>query len=153
MKTRLIALILWLAVAAPATAANFLWEVVSVSNRAYLFGTVHAGKAEWYPLPSPVEAAFQDSKVVVVEADITDATAITKSAAVMMYTPPASLRTHMPADQYARFRRLLARYSLPEEQVVQMKPFMAVSLLVFTEWARLGYLPTFGVDGYLITKA
>ena len=140
-------------VAAPVAAANYLWEVSSLTNRAYLFGTVHAGKAEWYPLPSPVEAAFQDSKVVVVEADITDATAITKSAAVMMYTPPASLRTHMPADQYARFRRLLARYSLPEEQVVQMKPFMAVSLLVFTEWARLGYLPNFGVDGYLITKA
>ena len=139
--------------AAPVAAANYLWEVTSLTNKAYLFGTVHAGKAEWYPLPAPVEAAFQDSKVVVVEADITDANAITKSAAAMMYTPPASLRTHIPADQYARFRRFLTRYSLPEEQIVQMKPFMAVSLLVFTEWARMGYLPNFGVDGYLITKA
>ena len=139
--------------AAPVAAANYLWEVTSLTNKAYLFGTVHAGKAEWYPLPAPVEAAFQDSKVVVVEADITDANAMTKSAAAMMYTPPASLRTHIPADQYARFRRFLTRYSLPEEQIVQMKPFMAVSLLVFTEWARMGYLPNFGVDGYLITKA
>jgi uncharacterized protein YbaP (TraB family) len=28
-----------------------------------------------------------------------------------------------------------------------------VSLLVFTEWARLGYLPDYGVDAYLLRKA
>ena len=139
--------------AAPAAAASYLWEVTSLTNRAYLFGTVHAGKASWYPLPKAVEDAFLDSKVVVVEADITDANAINKSAAAMMYKPPASLKTHIPAEQYARFARYLARYGLPEEQVVQMKPFMAVSLLVFSEWARMGYLPNYGVDAYLITKA
>jgi len=30
---------------------------------------------------------------------------------------------------------------------------MAVSVLVFSEWARLGYLPELGIDGYLIKKA
>ena len=139
--------------ALPAVAANYLWEVSSVTNRVYLFGTVHAGKASWYPLPKAVEDAFEDSKVVVVEADITDAAAISKSAAAMMYKPPASLKTHIPAEQYARFARYLARYGLPEEQVIQMKPFMAVSLLVFSEWARMGYLPAYGVDAYLISKA
>jgi len=34
-----------------------------------------------------------------------------------------------------------------------MKPFMAVSLLVFSEWARLGFLPELSVDAYLIKKA
>ena len=142
-----------LLVAAPAAATNYLWEVSSLTNRVYLFGTVHAGKAAWYPLPNGVEDAFQDAKVLVVEADITDAAAMTKSAAAMMYTPPANLRTHIPAEEYARFKRLLPRYGIPEEQVVRMKPFMAVSLLVFTEWGRIGYLPNFGVDGYLLAKA
>ena len=140
-------------VAAPVAAANYLWEVSSLTNRAYLFGTVHAGKASWYPLPRAVEDAFEDSKVVVVEADITDTNAMTKSAGAMMYTPPATLKTHIPAEEYARYRKLLPRYGLPEEQVIHMKPFMAVSLLVFSEWARIGYLPNFGVDGYLIRKA
>lgn len=148
----LVALVAALATA-PVAAANYLWEVSSLTNRAYLFGTVHAGKAAWYPLPAAVEDAFENSKVIVVEADITDEAAVAKSSAAMVYAPPASLRTHVPADQYARFTRLLARYGFPEEQVVRMKPFMAVSLLVFSEWARLGYMPNFGVDGYLITKA
>jgi hypothetical protein len=34
-----------------------------------------------------------------------------------------------------------------------LKPFAAASMLVFGEWARLGYLPQFGVDYYLIQKA
>ena len=139
--------------AAPVAAANYLWEVSSLTNRVYLFGTVHAGKAAWYPLPRPVEDAYEDSRVLVVEADITDTNAMAKSAGAMMYTPPATLKTHMPAEEYARYRKLLPRYGLPEEQAIQMKPFMAVSLLVFMEWARMGYLPNFGVDGYLIKKA
>ncbi|MGZ5062535.1 MAG: TraB/GumN family protein [Usitatibacter sp.] len=139
--------------ALPAAAANYLWEVSSLTNRVYLFGTVHAGKQVWYPLPPAVEDAFADSKVLVVEADITDSDAMARSAKAMKYTWPANLATHVPPAEYARFRRLMPRYALPEDEVAQMKPFMAVSLLVFSEWARLGFLPNFGVDAYLITKA
>jgi hypothetical protein len=146
-------LLLACAAAAPAAAASYLWEVTSLTNRAYLFGTVHAGKASWYPLPKAVENAYEDSKVLVIEADITDANAMTKSAAAMMYVPPATLKTHVPAEEYLRFRRMLPRYGLPEDQVILMKPFMAVSLLVFSEWARLGFMPNLGVDGYLIRRA
>lgn len=141
------------AFAAPAAAESFLWEVTSLTNRAYLFGTIHAGKADWYPLPDAVESAFQQSKVLVVEADITDEKAMAKSMASMVYKPPASLATHMPAEQYERFRRLLPRYRIAEEQVIQLKPFLAVSLLVFAEWMRAGFSPELGVDAYLIKKA
>ncbi|MEO7743352.1 MAG: TraB/GumN family protein [Usitatibacter sp.] len=136
-----------------AAADNFLWEVTSMTNRVYLFGTVHAGKKSWYPLPAPVEQAFVDSNVLVVEADITDLDAVARASPLMTYAPPDSLAKHVKPDEYARFRKLLARYSLQEQQIEQMRPFMAVSLLVFSEWARLGYLPQYGVDAYLIAKA
>lgn len=153
MRARLLALILWLAAAAPATAANFLWEVVSMSNRAYLFGTVHAGKKDWYPLPQAVEDAFADSRVLVVEADVTNMAAMEKSTPAMTYSPPDSLRAHVPAADYERFRKQLARHAIAEDRIAQLKPFMAVSVLVFSEWARLGYLAQFGVDSHLILKA
>ena len=35
----------------------FLWEVVSMTNRAWLFGTIHAGKKDWFPLPATIEQA------------------------------------------------------------------------------------------------
>ena len=149
----LVAALLALALALPASAANFLWEVKSVTNRIYLFGTIHAGKKEWYPLPAPVEEAFNDSDILVVEADVTDLKAMEKTAPAVMYSPPETLTQHVDPDDYERFRKLLPRYQIPEKQVVQMKPFMAASLLVFSEWARLGYIPSFGIDAYLIAKA
>ena len=139
--------------ALPAHAASYLWEVSSLTNKVYLYGTVHAGMASWYPLPHAVENAFEDSPVLVVEADITDPDLMQKSARATIYTPPANLSTHVPPADFARFQRMLPRYGLPEQQVIQMKPFMAASLLVFSEWARLGYDPGKGVDVYLLRRA
>ena len=133
-------------------AAAFLWEVSSMTNKVYLYGTVHAGKQEWYPLPAPVENAFADSQVLVVEADISDTEALRKAQPATL-APPDTLAKHVDPAVYARFVKLLPRFRLPEAQLAQMKPFMAVSLLVFADWARLGYQPNFGVDSYLIAKA
>ena len=49
---------------------TLLWEVKSTSpkpNTLYLFGTIHVGKASFYPLPDAVNAAFtaRDRKSVV----------------------------------------------------------------------------------------
>jgi uncharacterized protein YbaP (TraB family) len=152
-RLRLVFLAALLAAAPHAPAANYLWEVMSLTNRVYLFGTVHAGKQSWYPLPSAVEEAFAESRVLVVEADITDAEKVAKAAPVMTYDPPDSLARHVDPEDYERFRKVAARLNVPEAQVAQMKPFMAVSLLVFAEWGRLGYVPQYGVDGYVIARA
>lgn len=154
MKLRAILVLAALLAAAPqALAANFLWEVTSLTNRVYLFGTVHAGKQSWYPLPSAVEDALADARVLVVEADITNAEKVAKAAPVMTYDPPDSLAKHVDPKDYERFRKVAARLEVPEPQVAQMKPFMAISLLVFAEWGRLGYVPQYGVDGYVIARA
>jgi uncharacterized protein YbaP (TraB family) len=132
---------------------HYLWEVTSVTNKVYLFGTVHAGKMDWYPLPKAIEEAFDDSKVLVVEADVSDSKKLIKASEGMAYVPPDTLKAHVSAVDYERFRKLLPRYAIPEAQMNQVKPFMAVSALVFSEWARLGYIPTAGIDGYFIRKA
>ena len=150
---RIVVAVLLLVIGAPALAEDYLWEVSSLKNKVYLFGTIHAGKESWYPLPRAVEVAFEDSKVLVVEADIADPNKIMKSAAAMMYPPEDSLQKHVAMVDYTRFQKLLPRYRVPEDAVVQMKPFMAVSFLVVSEWARLGYSADFGVDAYFLAKA
>ena len=153
LALRAILAILALALAPLALAEDFLWEVSSLTNKVYLYGTVHAGKRDWYPLPQAVEKAFVDSSVLVVEADITDMKAMQKSAGAMTFKAPDTLKNHVPPEQYARLLKLLPRYGLTEAQLAPMKPFMAVSLLVFAEWGRSGFVPGFGVDGYLLRKA
>jgi len=136
-----------------ASAQNYLWEVSSMSSKVYLYGTVHAGKKDWFPLDPAVEQAFGDSQIIVVEADILDAGKMAASAKAMSYEPPDQLKNHVSEADWDRFRKILPRYKLAEHHVAQMKPFMAVSLLVFSEWARMGYNPELSVDAYLIKKA
>ncbi len=119
--------------AAPAAAAPYLWEVLSMNNRVYLYGTVHAGRKEWFPLPREVEDAYEDSRVLVVEADITDANAAAGATSAMTYPPPDALRAHVPLEDYERFMKLLPRYRLLEPQV--------------------GYLSQYSVDAYLLRRA
>ena len=88
-----------------------------------------------------------------VEADVTNVAAMAKTTPAMTYKPPDSLKAHVPPADYERFRKQLARHAIAEDQLAKLKPFMAVSVLVFGEWARLGYLAQFGVDSYLIRKA
>ena len=142
-----------LAASLPAAARDYIWQVSSLTNRVYLYGTVHAGKKDWFPLPKAVEDAFADSNALVVEADVTNTEAIRQDSAALVYKAPDSLKNHVPADDYDRFRKLLARYQYPEAEVTQLKPFMAVSMLVFSEWARQGFYPQFSIENYLIAKA
>lgn len=135
------------------TAKHFLWEVSSLSNTVYLFGTVHAGKKAWYPLPDVVEDAMEESPVLVVEADILDTAALSKTAGAFSYEPPDQLKNHVPAAAYADFLKLLPRYGVAESQLSSMKPFVAISTLVFGEWGRNGYQAQWGVDAYLLRKA
>jgi uncharacterized protein YbaP (TraB family) len=138
---------------APVATKHFLWEVASLTNRIYLYGTIHAGRKDWFPLPAAVEDALTASGVLVVEADVTNSEAMAKAAPGMMLKPPDTLKNHVDAPDYSRFVKLLPRYGMTEGQVSGMKPFMAASMLVFGEWARNGYMPQYGVDAYLIRKA
>jgi len=132
---------------------HFLWEVRSMTNRLWLYGTIHAGKAEWFPLPDAVEGALAEAQVLVVEADVTDVEAMAKTAGSLSYEPPDELSRHVPPADYARFKAQLEKHGIPEQAVKRLKPFPAASLLLFSEWARQGFQPAYGIDSYLIRKA
>jgi len=162
MRTALVALALLVAPplataqfasALPTGGQAFLWEVSSLTNTVYLFGTVHAGKRNFYPLPPVVEKAFADAKILAVEADITNVEAMQKGAGSMLLTPPDRLDKQVPAPVYERFRKQAERLDVPEPQLAQLKPFMAASLLAYAEWGRQGYHAQYGVDLNLILKA
>jgi uncharacterized protein YbaP (TraB family) len=144
---------LCLLLSAPVRAELFLWEVVSMTNRAWLFGTIHAGKKGWFPLAQPIEQALAESEVVAVEADVTNLEAMSKGTAAMGYAPPDELAKHVPPEDYERFKVQLNRLRIPETSIRNLKPFAAASTLMFVEWERSGFSPQYGIDAYVISKA
>ena len=132
---------------------SFLWEVKSKTNVMYLFGTVHVGKREFYPLPTPVEEAFKQSQRLVVEADISNNDGMADIGAIINYKAPDGLDKHIPAALFDRLKTQLALLNVPVEAVKPMKPYLIGGFLSVAAFSQLGYDINLGVDGYLIGKA
>jgi uncharacterized protein len=132
---------------------SFLWEVKSASNTVYLFGTIHVGKKNFYPLPDAVEKALASSKKVVVEADISKTDGLADISKLIMYEAPDTLERKIPSALFARLKTQLTKFKIPVDGVKPMKPFMIGALLSVNEFTRLGYDMNFGVDAYLIASA
>jgi uncharacterized protein YbaP (TraB family) len=47
-----------------------LWKIEGRTNAMYLFGSIHFLKKDFYPLPQPIEDAYKQSQVVVLEVDL-----------------------------------------------------------------------------------
>jgi hypothetical protein len=131
----------------------FMWRVGSQENQVYLFGTIHVGKKDFYPLPSVVEDALGSAAKVVVEADITKTEGNEDLDKMMFYASPDSLEKNIPKPLMERLKTQLTKMKLPPEGAKTMKPWMVGGFLSVNEFVRLGYDMSYGVDAYLIEAA
>lgn len=77
--------------------APALWRIDHGGNSLYLFGTVHAGKPEYYkPFPRDIAVAFGQAEVIAVEADISDRAKTIEHTRKRRYTPPERVENHIP---------------------------------------------------------
>lgn len=136
-----------------ANTKSFIWEVKSATNVVYLFGTIHVGKRAFYPLPEPVETAFDNSTRLVVEADVSSQAASGDVASLVGYASPDTLDRHIPIALFERLKAQLVRLRIPTAAVQPMKPFVAGGFLSVVEYSRLGYDMNLGVDAYLVSRA
>lgn len=142
------------AVVSPAPARkSFLWEIKSPTGLVYLFGTIHVGRKDFFPLPEAVEAALKASAKLVVEADISDQSSLPDLTPLMTYAMPDTLEKNIPAPLFERVNAQAMRLKLPPQALRTLRPFMVGGLLSVTEFSRLGYEAQHGVDAYLIRHA
>lgn len=130
-----------------------LWEIKSDSTTAYLFGTVHVGRDDFYPLPQAVEKAYRGSQIVALEIDSTDVQALNAAVAVAIYQPPDKLDNHLSAALLERLKSAMTRIGVQYEQAQRMKPFMAMLMLTSAEYSKLGYDAAMGLDIHFADRA
>jgi len=51
---------------------HFLWKVTGPKGVVYLLGTIHIGKADFYPLPAIIEDSFKKADTLIEEVDISE---------------------------------------------------------------------------------
>lgn len=88
-----------------ASSTPLLYKVTDEDgNIAWLFGSIHVGREDFYPLPDYVLDAFNGSDALAVEADIIaferDMSAQMDALSLLVYTDGTTISDHIPEDIY-----------------------------------------------------
>lgn len=127
-----------------------LWELKAGGHTAYLFGSIHLAKPDFYPLAPAVEAAYRAAQVVAVEVDVTDQAAQARAMPLFTYAAPDKLEQHLTPATWQALRGVLG---ISTEQFQVLKPAVIVSALVVGVMQGQGYTPQAGIDLHFIRRA
>ena len=133
-----------------------LWRARGDHTDVYLFGSIHVGKPEFYPLPPVVEEAFASSKRLVVEFDSRSESsqrALKEGFAKGRYADGSSERDVLAPPLYDLLVERIHSMGLPEEQMLSLPPWVLAPALSVTALQALGYEPDLGVDRALLERA
>ncbi|CAN7652091.1 TraB/GumN family protein [Pseudoduganella sp. LjRoot289] len=133
-----------------------LFKLERGGHTAYLFGTIHVGAADFYPLEPRVMQALQRAAVLALEIDpLGDQAQIMQAVREHGWYAsgrgPAS--AELPQSYRPRLARLLRRYAIADDAVARMKPWMLASLLTLSEFSAQGYDASLAVDAWLSQQA
>jgi hypothetical protein len=122
---------------------------------AWLLGTIHVGRPEFYPLPASRLTQVQRADAIVLEADISDAArAIAATQKYALYAEGIpGLETRLTPELRQRIEAVLSRNQLDLAPMMRMKPWMLANVLALFEAAQAGYVPALSVEAYLLRVA
>jgi uncharacterized protein YbaP (TraB family) len=136
---------------------HFFWKVTGAKGVAYLFGTIHTGKAEFYPLPSMVEDRFKQADVLVEEVDGSESTESSRVKQVILdrgvYLDGDSIANHLNEVTRNRLAGYVAKAGQSAARFVHIKPWLVSMLVTQIELKRLGFDPALGLDVHFLKEA
>ena len=134
---------------------SFLWKVQSKTNSVYVLGSIHYLKKEMYPLDEKIEKAFEQSEILVVEADVANIKKedIQKLMGNAFYTENDTLQKNVSAETYGLVKKKLEELGASLEVANKYKPWFLALNLVSLEALKLGFDPNYGIDRYFLEKA
>jgi uncharacterized protein YbaP (TraB family) len=145
-----------LCLAMPAWGADrgALFKVTAYGHTMFLFGTMHVGQPEFYPLEPRIAAAIKGASTLALEIDPAQDPAVAAQAlkAYGMTAPNATRQALAPAMR-VRLDRALAKAGIDPDAVVQLKPWLVATVLAMAEYGRQGYRADLSVDAHLAQLA
>jgi uncharacterized protein YbaP (TraB family) len=138
---------------AQAVERGALFKVSGHDHTMYLFGTIHVGLPEFYPLDESVTRALAASTTLALENDQPAQTAEGIAAAQRTVRTTPAIVAAMPSALGPRLARRLEAMHAPATLSTQLKPWMLVMTLSIFEYTKLGYRPDLGVDAQLAKLA
>lgn len=145
------------AAVAKAQGRHLIWRVARNGQTvAFLVGSVHVLTKASYPLPPAFDAVYTQTKVLIEEVDIgeaTDASAVMATASKAVFTDGQTLKTVLDAPIYARVAEKAEAAGLPMLLLDRMKPWLVAMTLTVPDLQRAGFDPAQGLDRHFYERA
>ena len=147
-----------LAAATPANARELhsLWEIDTVHNTVYLLGSVHMLRESDYPLAAPIDAAYADAEVLVMELDMDDLDPIEFQLELMqksMLPADESLRSVLGEAVYRDAEQKADELDVRLEMLSRVEPWFAALTITNLQMVKLGYTAATGIEGHFQARA
>lgn len=132
---------------------GFLWEVKHENATVYLFGSVHMADKDIYPFHEDVELAYELSDALVVEADITNTSAIESSAGLILLEAGDKIQNHLTEEGSEKLEKIVNELGVDINIYEKIKVWAAGSTLLSLQLMRGGYMGADGVDMHFLERA
>ena len=139
------------------TAKHFLWKVTGPKGVVYLLGTIHAGKPDFYPLPSIIEDSFEKADTLIEEVDISEPAEVARVQQGLIedggYRNGDAIANHLSEVTRSHLAAYLKKGGLSEADIAHMRPWLVSMLVAQLEMKRMGINPSYGLDRHFLEEA
>lgn len=141
-----------------ADSTPLFWKVTSAydaNTHLYVLGSIHLGRADFYPLPKAIDQAFMDSDVLAVEMDVTALDLFQTGAVMSRYAvlpPGQTLRQQLPAPLWQKLERAAAQSAMPLQTMQSFQPWFVAMQLELSAFQQRGFSELYGVDLYFLKQ-
>ena len=126
-------------------------------NVIWLFGSIHVGREDYYPLPSYVLDAFDNSDSLAVELDIidfeTDTREQTEAYSQLIYLDGTTISDHISSELYTRSVEILSEYDAYTQAMDVYYPVLWSSIIESAMIEDTDADISLGIDRHLIERA
>lgn len=134
---------------------GMVWAIEGETNTVYLVGSIHLLRASDYPLPTSIQAAYDDAERIVMELDMDDLDQMALAATLMregMAAPGENLEAVL-GDDFARASEMAADAGVSLGFMDRFEPWLAAMMIQQMAMMAQGFDPEAGVEMYITREA
>lgn len=134
---------------------GMVWAIEGETNTVYLVGSIHLLRASDYPLPTSIQAAYDDAERIVMELDMDDLDQMALAATLMregMAAPGENLEAVL-GDDFARASEMAAGAGVSLGFMDRFEPWLAAMMIQQMAMMAQGFDPEAGVEMHITREA
>ncbi len=135
---------------------HFLWKATSKVNTIHLFGSIHFGSTEMYPLPEAASQAYESSDALIVEVNLNEADPRATALTLMQsgsYPEGETVQADLSPEIWEKLTKVAKKQRLDLLKLQSQKPWLISLTLNTLAIQKSGFSPEFGIDRYFINGA